>query len=144
MKTSIVLLILLSFLAMNSVYSHGRDRFKKSRGSMPASMHNENNIKDMDRIREHMNEIQVFISEAKKTEDMEKRQALMRKHMDGMKSAFGEMHSMMEDDMRDGHSNNKLKDMDMEQRQGLMENRMNIMQMILEQMIDRESLLTDK
>jgi hypothetical protein len=102
--------------------------------------------KQMPRMQENMKEMQLQMEKIQATSDPKERQKLMQEHMQSMQENMKEMHGMggsmmMSGDQRGGVAKDDHKDMakgGMMKHHDMMEKRMDMMQMMMEQMVQHQ------
>jgi protein CpxP len=135
--TLISSLIFATLVVSPMVFSGGKHTDGMDGGQMMNRMpgSNNNQMMDADTAQHRMSDMTHMMNEAHDTKDMNKRHKLMEKHMYQMQNMMGSMNGMMGDNM--------LGNMNMEQGQEMMNDRMNMIQGMMEQMMNHQSMMMD-
>jgi periplasmic protein CpxP/Spy len=100
--------------------------------------------KQMPQMQEKMKAMQAQMDNIRKTSDPKERQKLMQAHMQAMQENMKMMHGMgggQPGGMMMGTKKDGMTDGDMMKRQELMEKRMDIMQIMMDQMMQRDQMM---
>jgi hypothetical protein len=97
---------------------------------------------DMDSLmQENMEKMQQQMDKLRATTDAGERQKLMREHMQAMQENMTAMRGMGGPQMMGGQNGGAMMDADPKQRQEIMEKRMDMMQMMMEQMMQHNQMM---
>ena len=133
MKTLIIAIALTAALAApvfaDSDHDHGNEI--KGPGMQGGMMMDQEHMMEM---HEHMQEMQKIMADIKQESDPNKHHTLMQKHMESMLQGMGMMKGKYE--MKDQID---MSSMPMKGRMGMMEKRMNMMQMMMDQMMQHKA-----
>lgn len=134
------LIISLSLAALMSApmaFSGGKHNEGMNSGQMMEGMPGSKSgqMINMDVMNNRMHAMTQMVNEAHNTKDMNKRHEFMQKHMEQMQNMMGAMNSMKSENMPGN--------MSMEQLQRKMGDRMDMMQGMMEQMMDQQSMMLD-
>ncbi len=106
---------------------------------------------DMDAMNQRMQKMRDLMKKAHSTQDMQKRHELMREHMSEMRKMMKMMKMTQGSGMmgKSGVSKNKPMQMGCDEKHGMMDhemmaNRLHMMEKMMGQMIDQQSLMLEK
>jgi len=135
MKTSI---LISSFVAcaLSAPIVSAQDKSAPASPAMSMGMD-----KQMPQMQENMKKMQAQMEKSQATTDPKERQALMQEHMQAMQENMKAMRGMGGPTMMGGQKGGGIKSAGPTQRPEMMEQRMDMMQMMMEQMVQHDQMM---
>nr|WP_297348456.1 hypothetical protein [uncultured Glaciecola sp.] len=141
MKT-LTKVILISMIFALPAYAQDKDKHEHTDDAEHESMDGMTNHQEMMPMHQHMLEMQDLMKKIKQEKDPKERQELMQKHMASMQTGMHMMKGNMGNHMsnKNGMKEMGKKSMNMDKCMHKMEDRVDMMEMMLEQMMEHDNM----